>query len=441
MRLRECFQSVSSIIFDQLHAQEVALCYFQGEDSNFIRFNHARVRQAGHVLQATLRVELIARGRHASASLTLAGEPVFDGTRVTEILGRLRGILSELPEDPHLLYNDKIESSERIDATSPENSGEHLEQIIHAAQGLDLVGIYAGGMICEGFSNSLGQINWLQTRLSSLDWSLYNARKKAVKCSYATKDWKSSDFQLKINRAREQLKLLEQPPIQIVPGNYRVYLAPPAFKDFFEVLAWGGFGLKEQKTRSSALMRLVDGKQQLHPSVHVSENIPAGLSADFQEQGFTKVAHVPIIQSGRHAGCMISPRSAKEFGVDTNGAGASEAPVSLDMQGGELEAPIEKMLGDGIYINHVWYLNYSDRNACRITGMTRFACFWVEKGEIKAPIDAMRFDESLYRMLGDKLAGLTRERELLVDTSTYERRSTSSLRLPGALVDDFPITL
>jgi predicted Zn-dependent protease len=73
--------------------------------------------------------------------------------------------------------------------------------------------------------------------------------------------------------------------------------------------------------------------------------------------------------------------------------------------------------------------------------MTRFATFWVENGEIKAPLNVMRFDDSLFRLLGDKLVGLTRERELLIDTDTYGARSTGSARLPGALVNDFRFVL
>ena len=39
-------------------------------------------------------------------------------------------------------------------------------------------------------------------------------------------------------------------------------------------------------------------------------------------------------------------------------------------------------LDTGVYISNLWYLNYSDRLACRITGMTRFASFWIENGEV-----------------------------------------------------------
>ena len=73
--------------------------------------------------------------------------------------------------------------------------------------------------------------------------------------------------------------------------------------------------------------------------------------------------------------------------------------------------------------------------------MTRFATFWVQHGVIQAAVEVMRFDETIYRMLGENLIGLTAERELVLDPGTYGARSTTSARLPGALVEDFTFTL
>ena len=105
------------------------------------------------------------------------------------------------------------------------------------------------------------------------------------------------------------------------------------------------------------------------------------------------------------------------------------------------EREVLAQLGTGIYVNNLWYLNYSDRNACRTTGMTRFATFWVENGQIQAPLNVMRFDETIYRALGQNLVGLTSERELLLSSGTYFRRATGSTHVPGALIEDFTLTL
>ena len=115
---------------------------------------------------------------------------------------------------------------------------------------------------------------------------------------------------------------------------------------------------------------------------------------------------------------------------------------AIDMAAGDLaEADILKRLDTGLYISNLWYLNFSDRTNGRITGMTRFATLWVENGEIVAPVNVMRFDETLFRVLGDNLEALTAERDFILSSDTYFRRSTDSARLPGALVRDFTFTL
>ena len=112
------------------------------------------------------------------------------------------------------------------------------------------------------------------------------------------------------------------------------------------------------------------------------------------------------------------------------------------MAPGELpEAEVLKALDTGIYISNLWYLNFSDRSAGRLTGMTRFASFWVEKGEIVAPISVLRFDDTIYRILGTNLEALTAERQLLLDPGTYDGRSLDSTHLPGALLSAFRFTL
>ena len=105
------------------------------------------------------------------------------------------------------------------------------------------------------------------------------------------------------------------------------------------------------------------------------------------------------------------------------------------------QADILKQLGTGLYISNLWYLNYSDQPAARLTGMTRFATFWVENGEIKAPVSTMRFDDSVYHLLGSQLEALTAERELRLSASTYGACNTSSSLLPGALVKRLTLTL
>jgi hypothetical protein len=53
----------------------------------------------------------------------------------------------------------------------------------------------------------------------------------------------------------------------------------------------------------------------------------------------------------------------------------------------------------------------------------------------------MRFDDTLYRMFGSELEGLTREPELILSDETYYQRSTQCSWMPGALLKSFRLTL
>jgi predicted Zn-dependent protease len=86
-------------------------------------------------------------------------------------------------------------------------------------------------------------------------------------------------------------------------------------------------------------------------------------------------------------------------------------------------------------------LNWSDRQTGRITGMTRYACFWVENGKIVAPISNLRFDESLYSFWGKNLLAITNFSEYIAATDSYGGRSLGGVWVPGMLVQNFTYTL
>jgi len=431
---------------EALEGQEILIANAHVEQTDFVRFNQGRVRQAGTVDQRDLELRLIAGKRHAKTSLSLSADHRANQKLVLASIRQLRGLLGHLPEDPHLLFAQEPQSTEQIKPNLLPSSQDIVQSVVGACQTprgtLDLVGIYAAGGVQQGFANSLGQRNWFATHSFNLDWCLYHSADKAVKSTYAGFEWKQDRFEKKMASAERQLDVLKQPAKTIEPGQYRVYLAPAAMDEMVSLLCWGGFGAQYHQTKTSPLLRLVQGEQSLNAQVSIAENTAQGTGAGFQGAGFLRPTHVDLIKEGRCSGALVSPRSAIEYGLQTNGAGEDESPQSLDMAGGSLDANnLLKQLDTGVWINNLWYLNYSDRSACRMTGMTRFACFWVENGQIVAPINVMRFDETAYRTLGDNLEGLTQDREFMMSTDTYYRRSTNSSRLPGAIVRDFPFTL
>jgi predicted Zn-dependent protease len=440
--MQSYFYELADFVWSKLEAGEIATTSFQAEDSEFVRFNKSSVRQAGSVVQREIEVELIRGKRHAKGSVTLTGGKDADRVRVASLIGELRVILPLLPEDPHLLYSEEMRSGEKHGENRLPAGTDAVGTVLTAGGPRDLVGLYAGGGIHSGFANSLGQRNWFSTYTFNLDWSLYHHEDKAVKCAYAGFSWDEAELAGKMAAADEQLAILTRPAQTIDPGSYRVFLSPFAIYDILGTVSWGGFGLKDHRTKHTSLLKMVEDGARLHPGVEIVENTAEGVAPDFQSAGFIKPPRVDLISRGCFSSCLISPRSAKEYGVPTNGASLWEMPASLDMASGNL--PRDQVLGelgDGLFINNVHYLNYSDRPACRMTGMTRFATFQVKNGKITAPVNVMRFDETIYRILGEHLVGLTAEREFILDSHTYGGRSVQSGRVPGALVKEFTFTL
>jgi predicted Zn-dependent protease len=440
--MRDYFNDLSDYLTGNLTGDEILTASFSGEDSDFVRFNQSKVRQSGHVAQRYLSVDLMDGQRHAAGTVTITGDKDEDRGRLDDLMSQLRELVPNLPEDPHLLFNEEVQSTEQIGESHLPPAGDAVEQILSAGEGHDLVGIFASGEITAGFANSLGQRNWFTSSSYNFDYSLYHHGDKAVKSAYAGFEWNPSAVRQKVASAAEQLTVLAQEPKTIDPGKYRVYLSPVALESFVGMLGWGGFGLKSHKTKQTVLLRMIEDGATLSPEVTISENTRDGVAPNFQEKGFIKPDVVTMIDKGEYKDCLVSPRSAKEYDVPTNGSGAWESPESFDVAAGTIpEDEVLTRLDKGLYINNLWYLNYSDRPNCRITGMTRFACFWVENGQIVAPLNVMRFDETMYRALGENLIGLTKEREMLLDAGTYGGRATSSSRMPGALVEDFNFNL
>jgi predicted Zn-dependent protease len=436
------FKALSQQLVAALRGAEVLTLFVEAEQSDFVRFNEAKVRQAGTVTQGLLLLDLIDGLRHAPGRYTLSGSLDEDVARGVALLDTLRQTLPFLPEDPHLLYATEVQSTERFATSELPDASDMVDSVMTSGEGLDVVGILASGTVFRGFANSLGQFNWFASSSFNFDWSLYHQADKAVKCGYAGTHWDDESLARKMGEGARQLDAMKRPPHRLDPGSYRAYLAPAALGEILGLLSWGGFGLKEQRTKRSPLLRAVEGHERLDSRISLNENISGGIAPAFGCSGFLRPDSVSLFREGALVGSLISPRSAKEFGLSTNGAAGSEAPDSLDLAPGTHDsAALLADLGTGIWINNLWYLNYSDRSSCRITGMTRFATFWVEQGEIVAPIDVMRFDDTLYRMMGEGLVGLSAERELIMDAGTYGGRSTSSARLPGALIEDFVLTL
>ncbi|MGZ5787464.1 MAG: metallopeptidase TldD-related protein [Ramlibacter sp.] len=440
--MREEFDILAGAVCTAVAGTDRVTLSYSGESSDFIRFNHAAVRQATHVSQRYATLSVVSNARKTSSTLALTGHADTDTQSLLAERAALVEQLPLVPDDPYLLLPEPIVSTERDAPGKLPTAAQVIDAVANHAAGTDLVGFYAGGPVARGFADNRGQRNWHHVDRFHFEWCLYRAGDKAVKTAYGGANWDEAAFAARIAAARERVELLGRPIKTLPPGEYRAYFSPIAVADLLGTLSWGGFGQRDVQTGVGTLVTAHRGEAQFAKAITLTEATAEGIAPRFQLDGFVKPDRVPLVEAGRIASTLVSPRSAKEYGIESNGANAGESPDSLAMAGGTL-APgdILRALDTGVYVSDLHYLNYSDRQACRMTGMTRFACFWVEKGQIVAPISVMRFDDSLLRMFGSGLLALTKEPELVPDSLTYGERQLRSVTAPGALVEGFRFTL
>lgn len=440
--MKELFHGLADHACAALRGNEVLLLNFSGEATDFVRFNHAQVRQPMTVRQAQLALTLIDGRRRNDVTLTLTGAPLQDRGAVGAALQALRDELAQLPEDPYLLYASDATRSERIDRGALPDAAAAIDDVVDTARGTDFVGLLGSGPVMRGFASSFGARHWHAVDAFLLDWSFYRSGDKAVKCAWSGSAWDRGELERRIEGGRAQLGHLATPPRTIEPGEYRAFLAPAALDELLWMLNWGGVSAKAQRTKQSCIQNLVDGEATLSARLHIAEDIAGGLAPAFDQAGFTRPARVDLVTEGRHAGSMVSPRTAAEYGLASNGAGDDEGMAAMAVTPGLLrEDDALTALDTGLYIGNLHYLNFSDRSNGRVTGMTRFATFWVEHGRIAAPANVMRWDDTLYRMLGENLEALTDRAQWILDNRTYGERSVQTSRVPGALLRRMAFTL
>jgi predicted Zn-dependent protease len=441
-RLEASFDRILAGLNTGLHADEQFTLRLQGEVSQFTRFNHAKVRQTGIVTDGSLQLKLISQQRSSSVEFPFTGDADIDLPQARAALAALRLEVPQLPVDPYLVLPTGTATSHEVHAGELLPDTEVVESLLPVVANLDFTGLYAGGTMMRGYADSSGQKHWFANESYILDYSLFTSTGQAVKGTLAGSHWDRLAYQTKIAESKTQLARLEQPLKTIERGKYRTYLAPAATADLLGMLSWGGISEAALQQGRSCFGALQRGEQSLSSQLTISENFQRGLVPRFNELGEIAPAHLTLIDRGKLANTLVNARTAKEYQKPANGANRGESLRSAEISTGDLTPDrILATLDTGLYLSNLHYLNWSDRPTGRVTGMTRYACFWVEGGEIVAPIANLRFDESLYRCWGDNLLALTNTVEFIPDVDTYRSRQLGGSWVPGLLVEDFTYTL
>lgn len=439
--MKALYFELSASLFDALHQGEEVILNLTGEDSAYVRYNAGRVRQNTQVHQYKLSLLYKKNQKVMKTSWSLSKDLESARTQALEHLVWLREQSQHLPDSPHVpTILNHGQSNKDFTGKLP-TSQQIIEELGQEVRDHDFCGLIASGPQVFASQNSKGQSHWFSKESFFADFSLYHGD-RAVKGSYAGSDWQPSAMKETLHEATTQLSLMKKPLVRVKPGKHRVYLAPGAVAEMAGFLCWYSFGQKAFQNGSSFFMDLGRRAKKLSPLLTLQENFDLGLTTAFNEYGEISAAQVPLIRHGEWQQWLTSSRSALEYKVASNQASERETPRSLEMLPGKLKSQdILRELGTGLYLANLHYINGSDQRSARLTGMTRYACFWVEKGEIVGPIENLRFDVSLYEAWGPQLMALTEKSELIPEIATYTERALGGQKFPGMLIDEFSFTL
>ena len=139
--MEKIFNSLGQSLFSELNDGEDLILSFYGENSQFVRFNNASVRQTGLVDDADIGLKFIANGRTCGGGFTVSGNFETDLKRGRAEIDRMRSESNQIPEDPFLVMPENSGSSHEIKKANGLAFDDAVDAILPAVSGVDFVGI------------------------------------------------------------------------------------------------------------------------------------------------------------------------------------------------------------------------------------------------------------------------------------------------------------
>ncbi|NHZ87158.1 MAG: TldD/PmbA family protein, partial [Planctomycetia bacterium] len=322
--MEQIFNKISDQLYSELKINENLTLSLQGENSQFLRVNNAKVRQTGLVNNADLAFDFIYNNRNCQGQITLSGDYEIDYKRSVDELNRLRSEIVQLPEDPFVVLPENTGSTRESKSANELKTDKAVDALLPVMAGVDLVGIWASGRIFSGSSNSAGQKHWFETDTYSLDFSLVNKDHKMVKGTFAGSDWDQHKYEVYIKNAKQKLELMNKKPVKMKPGKYRTWFESKAVADFLSMFSWQGVSEANIRQGSSAFIKMREEGTKLSSLFSLNEDFRSGLVPRFNERGEIAPEVLSIIEKGNLVNTMVSSRTAKEYKLESNNASGEE---------------------------------------------------------------------------------------------------------------------
>ena len=444
---KEIYNTICSQVYSTLEEGEGLTIYMEGENSQYFRFNDSKIRQTGIIEDYNVTLSLYHGKKSLQATTTISSDIDYSVKNLISEINGLRDPLSLIPENNFTAFPEKFDSLEVYREGDLPDREEILDILMGIIDSKNLTGVWTSGKIFRASSTSKGTHHWFEKDSFIFDFSLIDAKENMVKILYPGSDWNKDDFVEAFDDASKRLQLMDKPKLELKPGKYRVWFEPHAVADFVDMLNWNGVSEASLRNGSSCLLKMRKDNIKLSEKFSLDESFDRKSTASFNSRSEVS-GNVSLIKHGILKNTLINSKTALEYGLNSNYAedvnswGMGEYLRAPFMHGGDIKLDERlKKLGTGIFISNIHYLNWSDNLGGRITGLTRYACYWVEDGKMVAPIKTMRFDDSFYNFFGDNLEAVGETVLSRPVIETYDGRNPGETTCPGILVNDFELTL
>ncbi len=258
------------------------------------------------------------------------------------------------------------------------------------------------------------------------------------------RDWSEIDPESTALRALSKASL--ETPRHLPPGEYTVLLEETAVAEMLEFLAYGALnGLNFLEGQSLYSGRL---GERPYPATITLRDDPTDARAtnfSFDFEGVPK-APLTLIRGGVLERVAWDSATAARGGEASTGhalpAPNPHGPMPLNLTllpGSHDRAELLAKMDRGLLVTRFHYVNEVDPARTLLTGMTRDGTFLVEDGKIVAPVQDLRWVESIDGVLKRTIAvGSTQQ--LVSEGPGYGMRSLVGSLMPALLVEGFSIT-
>jgi PmbA protein len=420
----------------------------QSERSGMARFASSEVHQPTLVADDTVEVQIVLPDGRSGVAATNR----IDDESLAAVGRRAREAAESAPPDSESPGLSPPATPPRVDGCDPSTAELGADAQARAATAtidaaaLPVYGFFTSGVVELAVAASTG----LEVAQRMTDATITVLAADEGASGWATRtSWRAGDLDLE-GCAREAVEKAEQTrgAASLPAGRYRAVLEPYALGELLQYFGDSCFsGLALLEERSFYAGRL--GDRVFASGVTIVDDAldPRNLPKAFDFEGTPK-RRVLLADAGYAAGCVWDRASARRARTESTGHALraqerSWGPVAyaLSLAGGEAESidELAELVGDGIYVTRVHYVNPVSTREGILTGMTRDGTFRIRDGKVAEPLVNHRFTLSMPELLRDVL-GLTRATMLVNQSDFYDERYAFAALVPAAATATFTLT-